>query len=125
MNHAEVKRRQFQALSLAVSCVAVMVMARVLGYNGVTYVAVAMEAYLLVWTVFPFSLELCRSMRRYVKYPQEEVRWKLWYGPVKNWDRLRELGVDWFLVRWLLARNIVIYFSGASMAAIWLSGGAG
>ena len=51
MNHAEVKRRQFQALSLAVSCVAVMVMARVLGYNGVTYVAVAMEAYLLVWTV--------------------------------------------------------------------------
>lgn len=81
--------------------------------------------YLLVWLVFPFSLELCCSMRTYMEHPQKEVRWKAWYGPVTNWDRRQELGVDWFLVRWLLARNIVTYFSVVSMIAVWLSGGAG
>ena len=81
--------------------------------------------YLTVWAVFPFSLELCRSMKRFGEHPEEEVRWKPWYGPVKNWEGFQKLGIDWFLARWLLARNIVIYFCAASMAAIWLSGGAG
>lgn len=51
MNHAEVKRRQLQAVSLVLACIAVLVLTRVLGYNGVAYMAAAMEAYFLVWTV--------------------------------------------------------------------------
>lgn len=81
--------------------------------------------YLLTWAVLPLSLELCRSVTHYAKDPRGEVRWKRWYGPGKDWNKCREAGVDWFLVRWLLARNIVTFFGCVCIAAVLLSGGAG
>lgn len=77
--------------------------------------------YLLALFVMPWSVALCCSMAQYIKHPQETPRWKNWYGPVANWDRIQEAGVDWFLGRWLLARNIVAYFSVACIIANLIS----
>ena len=35
-------------------------------------------------------------------------RWFM--GPMGNFDKYRQAGIDWFLIRWLLARNIVTFF---------------
>ena len=36
---------------------------------------------------------------------------RFWMGPMENWDRIKEQGVEWFYIRWLLARNITMFFS--------------
>ena len=48
MNQAEVKRRQAQTLSALLASVTFMIIARLTGYNGVAYVAAAMEGYALL-----------------------------------------------------------------------------
>ncbi len=35
-------------------------------------------------------------------------RW--WMGPMGNWNEYVKAGVDWFLFRWLMARNINTFF---------------
>jgi len=35
---------------------------------------------------------------------------KFWLGPMENWDIIEKNGVDWFYIRWLLARNITVFF---------------
>lgn len=51
MNQAEIKRRQAQAISTILAFVTLAVIARVTGYNGVTYVAAALEACAFVYTI--------------------------------------------------------------------------
>lgn len=45
MSQAEVRRRQAQAISMVLAFITLAVIAHLAGYNGVTYVAAAMEAY--------------------------------------------------------------------------------
>ncbi len=37
-----------------------------------------------------------------------EPRW--WLGPMGDWEKYREADMDWFLFRWLVARNLVTFF---------------
>lgn len=30
---------------------------------------------------------------------------------MEKWRKIEELGIDWFMIRWYLARNMMIYFS--------------
>lgn len=71
---------------------------------------------LSVWyclTVFtiPYGWELYHSLCCFTENPQEEVCWKWWYGPSKRFYMGRELGIEWFLQRWLLARNLLVVTS--------------
>lgn len=45
MNQAEIKRRQAQAISTILALITLAVIARVIGYNGVTYTVAALEIY--------------------------------------------------------------------------------
>lgn len=36
---------------------------------------------------------------------------RFWMGPMENWDRIQAQGTEWFYIRWLLARNITMFFS--------------
>ena len=38
----------------------------------------------------------------------DQPRW--WMGPMGNWPAYVEAGIDWFLFRWLMARNICTFF---------------
>lgn len=68
-------------------------------------------AYLAVLVALPRSLWLCRSLWQFSKgrtaVPDSPPRW---LGPMKPWGPVREKGIDWFLMRWLCARNIVSAF---------------
>ena len=66
--------------------------------------------FLLTALTIPMSLKLVVSTRNFVgNIPQDDTpRW--WMGPMGAWDDYVKAGLDWFLFRWLLARNIVTFF---------------
>ena len=37
-----------------------------------------------------------------------------------NWQNICAQKLDWFMVRWYLARNLLVWFSICSLAACWL-----
>lgn len=66
--------------------------------------------YLLTLVTVPMSIFLIISTYRFVnRIPQDDTpRW--WMGPMGDWDSYVKGGMDWFLIRWLLARNIDTFF---------------
>ena len=66
--------------------------------------------YLLTWVTLPMSVFLIHSTRLFAYgLPRNDTpRW--WMGPMGDWDNYVKAGMDWFLFRWLLARNICTFF---------------
>jgi 1,4-dihydroxy-2-naphthoate octaprenyltransferase len=58
----------------------------------------------------PLSLWLVRSLKSYVNHEEVAVEIKPWMGPMGDFEAYKKAGVDWFLLRWLTARNIVTFF---------------
>lgn len=67
-------------------------------------------AYLAVFAVMPVSLWLVKSLDDFVNHRDVPVEPKKWMGPMGDFDRFRKAGIDWFMLRWLTARNIVMMF---------------
>lgn len=67
-------------------------------------------AYLAVLLVLPVSLWLVWSLNEFVHGREIVAEPKIWMGPMGNFDRFRQIGLDWFIIRWLTARNIVMFF---------------
>jgi len=68
-------------------------------------------AYLFVLLVLPRSLWLCRSVCLFSKGETgvpDSPPW--WLGPMLPWAPIKEKGIDWFMMRWLSARNILSAF---------------
>jgi len=66
--------------------------------------------YLLTTATLPMSIYLIRSTRlfAYGLPRQDTPHW--WMGPMGDWAGYQKAGIDWFLYRWLLARNICTFF---------------
>lgn len=65
---------------------------------------------LLTFAVLPMSVCLIDSTWRFVSnLPRNDTpRW--WMGPMGDWNAYVDAGIDWFLFRWLMARNIDTFF---------------
>lgn len=68
------------------------------------------SAYLAVLLVLPVSLWLVKSLNDFVHHREVPIEPKKWMGPMGDFDKYRKAGIDWFLLRWLTARNIVMFF---------------
>lgn len=79
-----------------------------------TVVAVALgqlhPAYMAVLLVLPLSMWLVKSLDDFVNHREVPIEPKVWMGPMGDFQAYRKAGVDWFLLRWLTARNIVMMF---------------
>lgn len=66
--------------------------------------------YLLTLATLPMSIFLIHSTRLFAYgLPRNDTpHW--WMGPMGEWPKYKEAGIDWFLYRWLLARNICTFF---------------
>lgn len=66
--------------------------------------------YLLTLLTLPMSIFLIHSTRLFAYgLPRNDTpRW--WMGPMGEWEKYVAAGIDWFLFRWLLARNICTFF---------------
>jgi 1,4-dihydroxy-2-naphthoate octaprenyltransferase len=67
-------------------------------------------AALAVFATLPLAVEFTRLMVLYLKHPDVDVEPKRWYGPMGAWGRITRSGIGWFMVRWYLARNLLIGF---------------
>lgn len=65
---------------------------------------------LITLVTLPMAIYLIRSTYRFVyDLPRnDEPRW--WMGPMGEWQQYVAVGMDWFMLRWLLARNITTYW---------------
>ena len=67
-------------------------------------------AYLAVLLVLPVSLWLVKSLNDFVSGKETSLEPKKWMGPMGDFEAYKAAGVDWFLLRWFTARNIVTFF---------------
>lgn len=67
-------------------------------------------AYLAVLFVLPVSLWLVKSLNDHVAGKEVDLEPKKWMGKMGDWEKYKEAGIAWFLLRWLTARNIVTRF---------------
>ena len=67
-------------------------------------------AYLAVILVLHVSVWLIGSLNDFVNHRDVAIEPKKWMGPMGDFDAYRKAGIDWFLLRWLTARNIVTRF---------------
>lgn len=65
---------------------------------------------LAVLITLPMACALFYLMRQFVLDPHKKFYPKWWMGPMGDWQRLTEVGIDWFMIRWLLARNLLSFF---------------
>lgn len=68
-------------------------------------------AYILVVITLPWAIRLFRSVRAHVSDPLAPVVTKGYNGPMANWDTICAAGLDWFMFRWYLARNLMTAFA--------------
>jgi 1,4-dihydroxy-2-naphthoate polyprenyltransferase len=71
----------------------------------------------LVFLTLAPAVMLYRLMRQYVRDPRKPVRRRFWMGPMGNWERVLANGIDWFMLRWFLARNLLVFFCLSISAA--------
>lgn len=68
-------------------------------------------AYLAVLVMLPRAVWLFRSLVAFSKGQIDVPEKPLWYlGPMSRWDEIRKAGVDWFMMRWFCARNLLSDF---------------
>ena len=67
-------------------------------------------AYLAVLLVMPVSLWIVKSLNDFVNNNEVSLEPKKWMGPMGEWEKYKAAGVDWFLLRWLTARNVTMNF---------------
>jgi 1,4-dihydroxy-2-naphthoate octaprenyltransferase len=58
----------------------------------------------------PMAISLFRMMIVYIKNPEQKFSPRIWMGPMSNWTRIQAAGIDWFMIRWYLARNLLSSF---------------
>jgi len=66
--------------------------------------------YLATLVTVPMSVFLVISTYRFVNGIEQDDKPRWWMGPMGDWDSYVKVGMDWFLIRWLLARNIDTFF---------------
>lgn len=66
--------------------------------------------FLLTMLTLPMSIYLIHSTRLFTYGLPRIDKPQWWMGPMGDWDKYVEAGIDWFLFRWLLARNICTFF---------------
>ena len=67
--------------------------------------------YLLVFMTLPMAISLFYLIKEFIRDPQRSFSPQFWMGPMMiNWDNLKAAGIDWFMIRWVLARNLLTFF---------------
>jgi 1,4-dihydroxy-2-naphthoate octaprenyltransferase len=66
--------------------------------------------YLLVLVVVPRAIWLYRSVRLFLEDETIKPEREKWLGRMDNWEHIKQIGIDWFMIRWYVSRNIMSSF---------------
>jgi 1,4-dihydroxy-2-naphthoate octaprenyltransferase len=67
-------------------------------------------AYLLVFLSLPLAIALYWLTAVFVRNPHREFAPAAWMGPMPAWKEIKAAGIEWFMIRWYLARNLQTLF---------------
>ena len=85
-----------------------------------TVAQVLSSAWLLALLALPLAAAAYASVKVWLRNPRQAFPRLWWFGPMANWQNICAQKLDWFMVRWYLARNLLVWFSICSLAACWL-----
>ena len=77
--------------------------------------------YLFTLLTLPMAGSLYYMMIQFVRNPQRTFLPRFWMGPMGNWERMQAMSIDWFMIRWLLARNLLSFFCIMIIVAAFIS----
>jgi len=77
--------------------------------------------YLLVLLTLPMAVSLYYLMLEFVRNPQRKFDPKFWMGPMGKWEGIKAIQIDWFMIRWYSARNLLSFFCLIIIVAIYLT----
>jgi 1,4-dihydroxy-2-naphthoate octaprenyltransferase len=66
--------------------------------------------YLFTLLCLPMACSLFYLLIEFVKHPEKKFSPRFWMGPMGNWQRIQQAGLDWFMIRWFSARNLLSFF---------------
>lgn len=66
--------------------------------------------YLALFITLPMAISLFYMMIVFLKDPHKKFSPRFWMGPMTRWKEIEAAGIDWFMIRWLLARNLLSLF---------------
>ncbi|GMO35416.1 MAG: 1,4-dihydroxy-2-naphthoate octaprenyltransferase [Candidatus Azobacteroides pseudotrichonymphae] len=66
--------------------------------------------YLFVLFTLPMAVSLLYLMVQFIYYPKKKFSPRFWMGPMGDWQQIKTMDIDWFLIRWFLARNMLSFF---------------
>jgi 1,4-dihydroxy-2-naphthoate octaprenyltransferase len=77
--------------------------------------------YLLTLLTLPMAIALFYLMKEFIRHPEKKFSPQIWMGPMGDWQRMQAFDLDWFMIRWLLARNLLSFFCLLIMIVSFIS----
>ena len=68
-------------------------------------------AFSAIFLLLPLSVTLFYLLYQFCYHPDREFKRQWWFGPIEHWDTISENHLEWFAIRWFLARNILQFAS--------------
>ena len=56
----------------------------------------------------PMAVGLFHMMTVFYKNPEQKFEPKPWMGFMRQWQQVEAIGIGWFMIRWFLARNLLV-----------------
>ena len=66
--------------------------------------------YLFTLLTIPLAVRLFYLMVEFVRHPDKKFSPRWWMGPMNKWNDIVAYQLDWFMIRWLSARNLLMFF---------------
>ena len=74
----------------------------------------------LIFILLPMAIGLFYLMVEFVKNPNRTFQPQFWMGPMGRWEEIKTVGIDWFMIRWYLARNLLTFFCLISVVVTFI-----
>ncbi|MDR1793201.1 MAG: prenyltransferase [Bacteroidales bacterium] len=66
--------------------------------------------YCIILILLPFPIYLFYTLCWFAKEPQKVFEYRFWMGHFPRWRVIKEAQLDWFMLRWFLSRNYMLFF---------------
>jgi 1,4-dihydroxy-2-naphthoate octaprenyltransferase len=65
-------------------------------------------SYLALLLTLPMAVGLFRMMMIFYRNPEQKFAPQPWMGFMRKWPQVEAIGIGWFMIRWFLARNLLV-----------------
>ena len=89
---------------------AVCVFAPFIIISALVYLGMISLWNLLVLVLLPMAIGLFISVCKFAYNKPVDLNPKWWMGPMDMWDKVKAAGIEWFMIRWYMCRNLVTFF---------------